>query len=86
MTNYKASDVDDYINSAVDTAKPHLREIRSAVKSALPEAEEKIGYGKPYYKHHGWIVGFDVYKNHIGFEVWDGIPEHERGMLEKAGL
>ncbi len=86
MTNYSVKTVTEYINASPKTARSHLKEIRAAVKSAIPKAEEKIGYGKPYYKTSRWVVGFDVYKNHIGFEIWDGqLPSEKRKSLEKSG-
>ncbi|HUS26184.1 MAG TPA: DUF1801 domain-containing protein [Nevskiaceae bacterium] len=85
MTNYSAKNVDEYISAAPEEARHNLKEIRTAVQSAIPHAEEKIGYGKPYYKYHGWVAGFDVYKNHIGFEIWDGLSHANREMLEAEG-
>lgn len=85
MTNYSVTSVDEYISAAPQNSHSHLKEIRAVVKAALPEAEEKIGYGKPYYKYHGWVVGFDVYKNHIGFEVWDGLLDEDRKALDEKG-
>lgn len=86
MTNYSVQNVDEYIAAAPDVARPHLREIRSAVKSALPKADETISYGKPYYKYPKHTVGFDVYTHHIGFEIFYGqIPNEIRTPLEEMG-
>src|SRR5688572_1183656 len=85
MTNYSVKSVGEYISAAPKEARSHLREIRAAVRSALPKAEEKIGYGKPYYKYHTWVVGFDVFKDHITFEIWGGLPSKDRKILEAKG-
>lgn len=85
MTNYTVKNVDEYISAAPPEAQAHLMEIRTAVKAALPKAEEKIGYGKPFYKYHGWVAGCDVYTNHIGFELWNGLASADREMLEAKG-
>lgn len=86
MTNYKVDNVDEFIAASPQEARPHLEEIRTIVRSALPEAEEKIGYGKPYYKRHRWVVGFDAYKHHIGFEIWEGqLSKEIRTSLEEKG-
>jgi len=75
MTNYSAKNVDEYISAAPQEARSHFEEIRAAVKSALPEIEEKTGYGKPYYKYHGWVVGLmflktiSALKFGMGFKV-----------------
>lgn len=70
MTNYSAKTVGKYISAAPREARTHLRALRAAIKSAVPKVEEGISYGKPYYRYHGMLAGFDVYKNHIGFEIW----------------
>jgi uncharacterized protein YdhG (YjbR/CyaY superfamily) len=86
MTNYSVQNVKEYISAAPKETRSHLSEIRVAVKSALPKAEEKIGYGKPYYKYHGWVAGFDAFKNHISFEIWgDELQSTDRKMLEEKG-
>ena len=46
MTNYSVKNVNEYISDAPKEARSHLREIRAAVKSAVPKAEEGISYGK----------------------------------------
>jgi uncharacterized protein YdhG (YjbR/CyaY superfamily) len=86
MTNYTVQTVDAFIAAAPAEARPHLQEIRAAVIAALPEAEEQIGYGKPYYKQQRWLVGFDFYKHHINFEIWEGqLPAKLRSALEAEG-
>src|SRR5688500_13393237 len=86
MTNYSAKSVSQYISAASKEARAHLKEIRAAVKSAIPKAEEGIRYGKPYYKYHGMLAGFDAYKNHIGFEIWaDKLESDARKKLKEKG-
>lgn len=86
MTNYSVKNVDEFIAAALPESRSHLSEIRAAVKSALPKAEEKIGYGKPYYKQNKWVVGFDTYTHHINFEIWgDSLPAEDRKTLEEKG-
>ena len=86
MTNYSAKNVNEYISDAPKEARSRLRELRAAVKSAVPKAEEGISYGKPFYKYHGMLAGFDAYKNHIGFEIWaDKLQSEDRKLLEEKG-
>ncbi len=86
MTNYAAKTVDEYIASAPSVAHAHLQNLRTLIKSAEPQSEEGIHYGKPYYKFHGYLIGFDAYKHHIGIEIWtDKLDDKEREALEKAG-
>lgn len=45
-----------------------LEEMREAIRSAAPEAEESISYGMPTFKIAGRpLVYFAAWKRHIGF-------------------
>lgn len=86
MTNYSVKNVDEYISSSPKEAQPQLNELREIVKTTVPDAEEGLSYGKPFYKYHGMLAGFDAYKKHIGFELWiDKLQEDDRKMLEEEG-
>lgn len=66
MTDHVPRDVDEYIEAAPEAAQPMLHELRRLIRSAAPDAEEKISYGMPFYEYHGRLVYFAAYKNHIG--------------------
>lgn len=86
MSNYDVKNVDEFIAASPKHTHPHLKKLRQLIKSTLEGVEEKIGWGKPFYKYHGWIAGFDVYTNHIGFEIILGrLPEDLKLKLEKEG-
>ena len=85
MNTGKTMTVDQFIAEAPVEARPHLEKFREIVTSAIPEAEETIGYGKPYYKHHGWMTGVTLYTKHLGIEIWDGLSDADRETLEAAG-
>jgi uncharacterized protein YdhG (YjbR/CyaY superfamily) len=86
VTNYSVKDVDGYVSAAPEYARSHLEQIRSAVKSAVPEAEEGISWGKPYYRNRGMLGGFDAFKNHVSFEIWaDALADEDRKALEEQG-
>lgn len=59
--------VDAYIAAFPKEVQQLLKQMRAAIKAAAPKAEEVISYGMPGYKHHGVLVYFAGYKNHIGF-------------------
>jgi uncharacterized protein YdhG (YjbR/CyaY superfamily) len=42
-----------------------LKRIRAAIKTAAPRAEEKLSYGMPYYGHHGRLVYFAAFRDHV---------------------
>ena len=62
-----AATVDAYIKAAPEAARPMLKELRALVQKAAPKAEEYISYGMPYYRHHGALLGFAAFKQHVGF-------------------
>lgn len=44
-----------------------LQDVRATIRSAAPEAKEKISYQMPTFDLHGNLVHFAAFKNHIGF-------------------
>jgi len=48
-----ARDVTSYIASAPKDARPKLRQIRTTIRAAAPDAVESIGYGMPFYSFKG---------------------------------
>jgi len=58
--------VDAYIAAAPKVVQPMLRELRAAIRSAVPKAEEKISYRMPFYAYHGRLIYFAAHKTHVG--------------------
>lgn len=85
MRNYSAKDVDSYIGSSDREARPTLKEIRRIIKSTIPEAEEEISWGVPFYKYHGLLGGFAAFKNHVSFGLAFVLQSKDRTMLEEKG-
>lgn len=54
--------VDDYIAAQPDAVRPKLEKVRAAIRRAVPDAVEGIGYRMPGYKLHGkpllYFAGF----------------------------
>ena len=85
MKASKAKTVDEFVTEATPDARPVIEQIRKIVKAAVPDVEETMGYGKPYYKYHGWMTGITLYTKHLGVEIWDGLSESDRAELESLG-
>jgi uncharacterized protein YdhG (YjbR/CyaY superfamily) len=82
----KATDVDSYIAESVPEAHPVLNELRTLIKATIPEVNEGIWYGIPFYEHHGELVGYDTAKKHVSFGFGkDVIEEDDRKALEAQG-
>lgn len=85
MKASKAVTVDQFVEEAPAEAVPVLQKLRTVIKQAVPGVEETMGYGKPYYKYHGWMTGITLYTKHLGVEIWDGLSDSDRKELEAAG-
>ncbi len=59
--------IDAYIASFDPARAELLRQMRRTIRSAAPEAEEKISYGMPTFFLHGNLVHFAAFSKHIGF-------------------
>jgi hypothetical protein len=85
MKASSAKTVDEFVTEAPAEARPVLERIRKVVKQAVPDVDETMGYGKPYYKYHGWMTGVTLYTKHLGVEIWDGLSADDRSELESLG-
>jgi uncharacterized protein YdhG (YjbR/CyaY superfamily) len=85
MKASSAKTVDEFIAESPAESHAHLEQIRTIIKSAVPDVSETMGYGKPYYKYHGWMTGVTLYTKHLGVEIWDGLSDADREQLEAAG-
>jgi uncharacterized protein YdhG (YjbR/CyaY superfamily) len=75
--------VDQYLEALPPEERAALEKVREAIRSAAPEAEEKISYRIPMYTHHGHLVGFAAFKNHCSLFVTDSeVPERFEKELE----
>ncbi len=58
--------VDEYIAAFPPEIQTILEKVRSTIRKAAPDAEEKISYRMPTFALHGNLVYFGAFKNHIG--------------------
>ncbi len=72
--------VDAYVAAAPKATQPMLRQLRQAIKSAAPKAEEKLSYRMPFYAFHGRLIYFAAHKTHIGMYPIIG---REKGLYAK---
>ena len=62
-TDFKS--VDEYIAAHPKDLQAILQRVRSAIRKALPDADEVISYQIPTYKRHGgYVVYFAGWKQH----------------------
>lgn len=82
MTGKKTgiTSMDEYIATFPDDMQKILQELRSTIKSAAPDAEEKISYGMPTFMLNGtYLIYFAGWKNHVSvYPVPAGSDEFNR--------
>jgi uncharacterized protein YdhG (YjbR/CyaY superfamily) len=61
--------VEEYLAGVPAPERGALQALRSTIRSAAPEASEKIQYKMPTYEHQGLLVGFAAFRGHLGFYV-----------------
>jgi uncharacterized protein YdhG (YjbR/CyaY superfamily) len=65
--------VDEYIAAQPEAVRPKLERVRAAIKKAVPEAVEGIGYRMPGYKLHGKpLLYFAGFKEHYSLFAASG--------------
>ena len=59
--------IDEYIAAFPENIQEILEKIRTTIRKAAPDAEEKISYQMPAFALNGNLVCFGAFKHHIGF-------------------
>ena len=77
--------VDEYILAQDEGIREPLRSVRAALKSALPDAEEKIAWAMPTYRKEHNIIHFAAQKKHIGLYPGPEAVAHFESRLTEAG-
>ena len=77
----KPKTVTEYITQAPIGKQSILRQLRSLIKKAAPEATERISYGMPFYDYKGRLVYFANMKDYIGLYIPPPIiPNHAKEL------
>ncbi len=62
----KPETIDEYIASQDENVREKLQEVRSIIRSAIPEAEEKMSWSMPTYWKGRNLIHFAASRKHIG--------------------
>lgn len=62
----KPQNIDEYIAVQDEAVRPKLNQVRSILRAAIPDAEEKISWSMPTYWKGKNIIHFAASKKHIG--------------------
>lgn len=66
IPNAKPMDIDGYIEAQPPHVQSLLRQVRGAIRDALPDATEKISWQMPTYWRGRNLIHFAAQKNHLG--------------------
>jgi uncharacterized protein len=81
-----ARDVDLSIERSERDARAILEALRDVVTTTVPNAEETISWGAPFYRHHGPLAGFAAYASHVSFGCGGkDLAANYRELLERQG-
>ncbi len=79
----KPKDVESYITMAPKEVQSKLKEIRRIIKKTVPQAQEKLSYGMPYYGYKGRLAYFAFAKTHVGLYIPPPIIQEYKEELKK---
>jgi uncharacterized protein YdhG (YjbR/CyaY superfamily) len=83
--------VEEYIEGQPEAVRPTLEKVRAAIRKAVPEAVECIGYRMPGYKLHGKpMLYFASFKEHYSLFAASGtffaaLEDELRGYVLRKG-
>ena len=73
--------IDEYIAGFPEDVQEKLQAIRTTIRRAAPDAQEKISYRMPTFYLKGNLVHFAAFKSHIGFfPTSTGIAKFQREL------
>ena len=70
----------EYIGRQPEQVQPYLRQVNQAIRSVLPDADEKISWSMPTYWKKRNLIQFAAFKKHIG--LYPG-PEAVKAFADK---
>lgn len=72
--------IEEYMERQTEQVQTYLRQVNEAIKSAIPDAAEKISWSMPTYWQKRNLIQFAAFKKHIG--LYPG-PEAVKAFEEK---
>ena len=70
----KPQNIEEYIAAQDESIQPRLKEIRTIIHTAIPDAQERISWSMPTYWKGKNIIHFAGFKKHIGLYPGDEAP------------
>ena len=64
--------IDAYVAKSQEFAQPILNHLRKLIHQAIPEVEETIKWGMPFFDYKGPLCNIAAFKQHVVFNFWKG--------------
>jgi uncharacterized protein YdeI (YjbR/CyaY-like superfamily) len=64
--------IDAYVAKSQEFAQPILNHLRKLIHRAIPEVEETIKWGMPFFDYKGPLCNIAAFKQHVVFSFWKG--------------
>ena len=72
----RPQNIDEYIAAQDEALRPRLEEVRNLIRSAIPDAEERISWSMPTYWKGKNLIHFAASKRHLGLYPGDEAVAH----------
>jgi len=83
MVSKRPTTIAEYIRAAPREGQPHLRRLYAILKSVVPEAQEAIKWGTPFFVEPRFLFAFSAHKAHLNFAPTAAALEAFRKELRK---
>lgn len=67
----KPQTIDEYIAAQEESVRPRLKQLRSVIREAIPDAEEKISWSMPTFWKGKNLIHFASFRKHVGLYPGD---------------
>lgn len=75
--------IDEYIAKAQAFAQPILTHFRTLIHTTIPDVEETIKWGMPFFEYKGPLCSFAGFKQHCAFGFWKAPLMKDSNKMEK---
>jgi hypothetical protein len=78
--------VDGYVATLNDWRKDCVASLRKMIRTAAPQASEKVKWSQPVYEHHGPFAWIKAHAKHVNLGFWRGVELPDpRKLLKGTG-
>ena len=83
MKGKRPTTIAENIQAAPTEGQPHLRQLYALLKEVVPDAQEAIKWGNPFFVEPRFLFAFSAHKAHLSFAPGPVALEAFRNDLEQ---